>query len=385
MARQADLVILHHFGHDVIPIAALAVTDVPPVALHNHADHLFWMGGTVADTVCQLRGISRVLSDRRFVQNEVDLPIPLATAAGRLSREEARQQLAIPQDQVALVSVGRACKYIPTPTHDFLRTANAILEEHPQAHVYLVGVSAVEPLIRWDVAAHPRFHFVGPVEDPALYQQAADVYLEGFPFGSQTGCLESALAGLPVVLAYAPPLDLLATSDEALDGLTVTPTTEEAYRAEVSRLLADPRRHLRGQELRERVLAVHTGEGWRERLEAFYRHALSRPHAPRKLPASPCVASTRDVALSYWHELNGCSSLSRDGVGATIREVRLAAAHGARQAGQHRTALRLLCGSLRRWGWSDRVAKAILTLGLHWIAPPSRREPRPRLAGSRRS
>ena len=99
IARSADVVVLHHFGCDVVPIAALAVNDVPAVSVVNHADHIFWLGSTIADVVVNQRPISAALGPRRRVRGQFLLPIPLQDRSP-IARDAARDQLRIPREQL---------------------------------------------------------------------------------------------------------------------------------------------------------------------------------------------------------------------------------------------------------------------------------------------
>src|SRR5262249_31312392 len=151
--------------------------------------------------------------------------------------------------------------------HNFVRAAGEILARDPASHLYLVGVSRQDLEGTFESNPHERLHFVGSVPDASLYQQAADVYLEGFPIGSQTSLLEAAMAGVPVVRAFPPPMALRASHDDSLDDLAPVPASEEEYVDCVFDLMRDPeRREEFGRELRHSVLASHTGESWREKL-----------------------------------------------------------------------------------------------------------------------
>src|SRR5262249_42167593 len=111
---SADLVVLHHFWDDVVPILAFAVEGGAPVAGLTHTDQLFWLGSTVADSVVNQRGIGKDLSERRrFTKRNLVLLIPLEEPPGRLPRAVARGRLGIPDDQVVLLSTGSHYKYIP--------------------------------------------------------------------------------------------------------------------------------------------------------------------------------------------------------------------------------------------------------------------------------
>jgi glycosyltransferase involved in cell wall biosynthesis len=364
-AQYADLVILHHFGYDVTPVIALGVAEGPPVALVNHADHLFWLGSSVADLIIQQRGLSRVLGpERRCYRRDALVPIPLSPPLPTPSRAEARKSLGIPENQTVLVSVGRATKYVPTSQHHFVRAITHLLDRCPAAHLYLLGVSASDThvLVGWPI--HPRLHLCGSVPHAALHLRAADVYLEGVPFGSQTALLEAALEGVPAVRAYAPPLDLLAGSDEALDDLLPVPASEEEY-VERAAALVNHRSECQalGEELRRRVLESHVGNGWRGRLHGAYRQAMRMHHQPYKLPDTSCLTTARDVALSAWQARQHGPP---QGVAAIAKQVELAGAYLAREGGDYRGAFAILW----RWLRSDQadrpVVRALLRLLPHW-------------------
>jgi glycosyltransferase involved in cell wall biosynthesis len=367
-ARGADLVVLHHVAYDVIPELAFAVEDGPPVARLNTGDHLFWLGNSVADTVIHVRGASRVLDGRRFTCSDVMLPILLDDTAVPLTQARAREQLGIPAGEIVLLSVGRACKYIPTRKHHFVRTAARILDRHPEVHLYVVGASENDERVCGGVRPHPRLHFVGPLEDPSVYHRAADVYLETFPFGGQTALLEAALAGLPCVRAFAPPFDLVVADDEALDGLFTSPDSEEDYVEQTSLLIRDPEaRHYLGAKLKDQVLFYHTGEHWQRRLDEVYRHVCGLRHRPRPLPETTCLATDRDIALSIWQAYHMGNDSPLYDFADDVRKILLSTACSVRQTGNYRAALGLLCQCLRHWGWSSQVVRAAATLFPHWM------------------
>ena len=86
---QADIVVLHQHPDDVVPVVAFAAEGGPPVVIMNHADHVFWLGTSVADVVGNIREFGkRLCEERRFARHSMLLPIPLgAVARGRCSRD----------------------------------------------------------------------------------------------------------------------------------------------------------------------------------------------------------------------------------------------------------------------------------------------------------
>lgn len=301
--RSASLVVLHHSPFDIVPTVAFAISDCPPVAVLNHADHLFWLGSSVADIVINLRTPgSEHSSGRRFINCNTVLPIPLVDSAQVFTRSKAREMLGIPDHQCVLLSVGRGEKYRPCGLYDFVVTANKILDLQPDAHLYVVGESeaGISPYL--NVPLHKRLHFMGSIDDPSPYLLAADIYLESFPFGSNTALLEAALSALPVVPAFAPLFTLLVANNDALANHLPNPTDEEAYieRVDIFVNSLEQRREF-GATLRSLLLSVHTTEGWLEALSKTYQKTDDLIHNPHPIPIASCSMTSADIGLGLWH------------------------------------------------------------------------------------
>ncbi len=347
--RNADLVVLHHDPSDVVPTAAFAMHDCPPVARLNIADHQFWLGSSVSDVVVNLRTAgAEHTAKRRFVSSNTVIPILLADPVRQVSRQDARRVLGIGEDQVMLLSVGRDLKYRPCGSYDFVATANKILDRQPSVHLYVVGESLVgiTPFLR--CAVHERLHFLGSVEDPLLYHTAADVYLESFPFGSQTALLEAALSGLSVVPAYAPLFPLLVANDDAVQDLIPNPNNEREYLDRVDLLIQHPeqRREL-GETLRKRLLIDHTGPGWLNRLAAMYQETDRLTHGVRPIPASSCSTTDADISLSLWHVVADGKTYSAGASGDGVEAVLCHAGFLAKYVGDYANARRLAWRAVR--------------------------------------
>ncbi|MCI0703397.1 MAG: hypothetical protein L0241_20145 [Planctomycetia bacterium] len=376
IARDADLVLSHHFTEDVIPIAAFATTDGPPVGIINQSDHVFWLGSSVADTVVNLRQIGRVLSEaRRAVRHNTLIPIPLEEPPPALDRWTSRKQLGIADDRVMLLSVGRAEKYRPSSTHNFFATTGAILSAHPEAELHLVGVS--EDQARPFLPESARFRCAGEVESPGAYRAAADIYLEGFPFGSQTAMLEAGLAGLAPVPVFAPLSRLLVTQDEAFDELLVPASTEEAYRETVAELVRSPRgRAELGAECARRVRACHIGSEWLDRLAKLYETFAGLPHAPKPIAPTLAAETPDDVGLGVFHAFNTDGGCLGDDLRYKLRRAAFESAFAAREANDYLGAWRVLRLAKRSWGDDGSLAKAARKLLPHWLLRRSFRRTR---------
>jgi hypothetical protein len=354
-AQGADLVILHHAPGDAIPTLAFAEAGGPPVAVLNHADHVFWLGSAVADIVVNLRSVgAQYCAERRYAPVNVVLPVPLRDPSCQPTRAAARAALGI-ADQIVLLSVARAEKFWPCGDFDFVATAGRILARLPNAWLFVVGESAEGIARHLRAPPHERIRFLGPVENPAQIRAAADVYLETFPFGSQTALLEAALLGLAPVPAYAPLAPVLVANDDALGDLLPSPDCEEEYIERVVTLARDrDARQQLGRDVRERLLRDHVDQGWLRRLAAVYGRTDALVHRPRPIPVSACSMRELDLGLAWWQQTG------RGGRHSTHRHAVYVARRVGDYAQARRAAVRGILAAPGSWSAWRQLAAALL-------------------------
>lgn len=315
LAREmATRVVLHINPDDLIAGVAFGSPGGPPVMLVNHAAHLYWAGASITDLVLNCRGSALEAEWTRVhrgIPRGTTLPIPLPEAGGDVVKSDAQAQakvaLGIPAESVLLLTVGTSYKYLAFGELDFIAVAEKILEQLPHAQIVAAGPKEDD---RWRAArdrTDGRLRAVGSQSWAQIqaYHRAADVYLEGFPFGSTTALLEAALSGLPTVLAPASCPPPYATDGVALDDLLVRPGTIAAYQAEVIRLSNDPAaREVLGGKLRTAVAAHHVGNGWQEYLVGLdaklpSQHEIYPPSTP------PQIAQELQEYWADYHETWG--------------------------------------------------------------------------------
>jgi glycosyltransferase involved in cell wall biosynthesis len=268
---EADVVVLHIHPWEVISVVALGVCYGPLVLLMNIADHGFWIGGSVADVVLNLREsgedwIVRHRGIRRINYLPILLPTPdsLKKAGESCSelRASMRQALALPLDAPVLLTVGDAYKYKPIPGLNFFDAARVILTSCPEAYLLVVGPSEVGDWKALRQVTGGRVRAVGLQTDVSMYRACADIYLEGFPFGSNTAFLEACIEGIPCVRAprVCPPL---VTSDGVAPKQLEQPADVAAYVRRAIELIADKDERRRcGESLATAIRERHTGSGW---------------------------------------------------------------------------------------------------------------------------
>ena len=259
----AKIVVLHIHPFDPVASVAFAVEGGPPVVTLNHADHVFWYGSAVSDLVADIRPEGQRTSlDRRRIKRSELLPIPLRRTETPLSRAEFRKKLEIPEDRIVLLSVGTSYKYKPYGLLNFPDAMLKMVERDPDLLCIVIGPSPAEPA--WErVVAQSKgaIRVLGIVRDIVGYYCAADIYLEGFPFGSITASLDSVLVGTPVVRAPMLLTPLLGLGQ--YQGMNETAGSIEAYQAQVSSYVKDRAfREAAASRQRAAVESIHAGAGW---------------------------------------------------------------------------------------------------------------------------
>ncbi len=310
--RCASHVVLHVNMDDVIAGVAFGIDGGPPVLLVNHAAHVFWVGASIADSVINCRGSKLETYWTKTLRGALrcsTIPIPLLEAAsgccGPLpsaeAKSKAKERLGLPKNKVLILTVGSAYKYVASNGLDFIATCEDILSSVPEAFVVAVGP---KPNERWNLASErtgSRLRAVGilPRPEVSLYHQAADIFVEGFPFGTTTALLEAGLQGIAVVLAptLCPPP--YATDGVAVDDTLERPRTVEEFKAKVIHLIRNPAERCRcGATIRKSIIKHHTGAGWNK----YFENAIGTLPREHKVHSSLSTVRTPEVIHEYWSE-----------------------------------------------------------------------------------
>lgn len=285
IAATADIVVLHIWEHDVIPIIAFANKELsPPIIYVNHGDHCFWLGAAVSDVVANLRESGMRLSQkRRGIEAERNMLLPtiLEPSHRQLSRAQAKQQLGIDENSTLLLSIARAPKYRKTDGISFADAHVPLLKKHDRAILVVIGPGGSED---WSTAIQQtqgRIIALGHTEDTAVYYQAADIYVDSYPFVSITSLLEAGSYGVPLVSRYpysSDACEILGADMPGLTGNLIRVHDLEEYTTVLSRLVADEELRLSlGEATRRRIVEVHMGSNWQHNLEEVYTRAATLP------------------------------------------------------------------------------------------------------------
>jgi hypothetical protein len=306
----ANYVILHIDMADVICGVAFGTKGGPPVLLVNHAAHVFWTGASFVDLVVNCRGsaLERLWTSlHRGISRCATIPIPLLEqapfaserASGFERKHQAKEIVGIPTDSIAILTVGALFKYLPVNGLDFVEACESTLKQVPNAYLLVVGFVADSRWKKASIGLGSRIRVLGTVSQSQLdiIREAADVYIEGFPFGTTTSLLEAGLKGIPVVLAPAQCPPPYGSDGVALDEFLERPSTLEEYKSQIIQLSKDSyARTILGDKIRDAIAKHHTGLGWKRYLDAAIR-ALPDEHS-----TYPSVEPVRtpEAIHEYW-------------------------------------------------------------------------------------
>lgn len=286
IAAGADLIVLHVHNYDALPLIAFADRTQPaPIVLLDHADHLFWLGAAVTDLAVHLRQSGmRLAQERRGIAPERSmlLPTPIDLPQRLKSRIEAKRCLGLPGDGIVLLSVARSLKYRTVDGMTFADRHVPLLLRHPHVILLVIGAGRREDWAHAVASTDGRIITSDEQEQTRLYFEAADIYVDSFPFVSTTSLLEAGSFGLPVVSrsAHADRSAILSADVPGLIGFTITTASDEDYHTALSRLIMDQAYRVGlGEATKANIAGQHSGDAWLARLEAIYRTAMMLPRA----------------------------------------------------------------------------------------------------------
>lgn len=313
---EATHVIDHCHPHDPTPSLAFGIPGGPPVLKFNAADHVFWLGASVADLVLELRdsGMRCTLRRRGARRSEI-LGIPLVMPPAAARAGPARRALGLPPGARVMVTIASAYKYLPLPPWSFCDLMEATLASCPEAHLVAVGPSREGAFATLATRFPDRVQVLGERKDIEPIYAAGDVYVDSLPFCSLTSSLDASLRGLPVHRYRNEQAPLLSNDDPAFDGQAAE-STADAYVGALRRLIADPEEaRRRGEQGREATSRTHASSDWDERAEALLSSASSHAAAPA---CGEEQAEPADHGMAEWQHAVGF--LARSGIG--VQEIK---------------------------------------------------------------
>ena len=198
-------IVLHTHMDDPIALIAFGTPEFKrPVIFFNHADHIFWLGASIADLVADLDSQGHGITiHRRGIQKSRILGIP-PDAAQRsvIEKKAARKALGIAEQANLVFASGNINKFTPVADLSFAFILAQILDKEKESIGCVVGVTPDMP--GWEEHLAPfaeRLKLVQaiPYEQYCLWVSAADIVLDSYPVGGGTAMIDAVSFGKPVL------------------------------------------------------------------------------------------------------------------------------------------------------------------------------------------
>ena len=275
----ADVVVLHTHPFDPIPIMAFGIDKGPPVIILNHADHVFWLGSSIADMVASIRPSAELLTlTRRGSKRSMLLPIPLALPKINISKDDAKKQLGIDTKQKVLLSIANPYKYVSSGDYDFIQMLRRIDKKHKNVVSLVVGPQDVNQWQSLRIATGNRAKAFGIQNNLDVFHSAADVYLDSFCLGSLTASLEVGIKGVPVICMANGISKILSIDDVSYQKAKIIASDLTEYEKKVDEMIKQPKlRTSIGNDLAKCIKEDHV-DLWLQYLNKIY-DSLPKEHS----------------------------------------------------------------------------------------------------------
>lgn len=297
-ASRYQYVVLHTHMNDPVALIAFGTEAFKrPVILFNHADHIFWLGASVADYVADIGGsLHNLTVMRRGIPRAFVLRIPSEKTGMQASDQtKAREQLGIAPEQKMIFVSGHARKFDPTGKPDFADIIQQVAEVEPGVHFYLAGVSDKQELwakLTPDVRA--RITFTGRLDYKTqypLYLAAADLVINSYPVGGSTAIIDAIRAGKPLLA-----LSIVGQPGFLEKSQSYCATVQELA-DKASRMLSDAEyRETLRRELFDNWQTENSPEAWADRCRKLYS-LLPEYHRIYQIEPSLTDAGISDISL----------------------------------------------------------------------------------------
>lgn len=207
IASKYERIVLHVHMDDSVPIIAFGVESfTTPIIFFNHADHMFWLGVSIADMVVDFRQI-QITQSRRDITNIFVLGLPCMqvfekrTACG--NKQRFRKELGIDDSDFVLVTTGTPFKYHRIGSNSLCKQLVEIIRREERIRCYAIGPDKDVDYWHWaNVVSKGRILPLGVISDKEKYNkylQSADLYIGSYPFSGGVASLDAVQCGLPII------------------------------------------------------------------------------------------------------------------------------------------------------------------------------------------
>lgn len=204
IASKYEYIVLSTGPNDILPILAFGHKSFQrPIIFLNHADHLYWLGFSVADMIVELSndGVQFTKKHRGNIDTSYVLPIPIHPCIKKTD-EHFLDKLGIDKNDKIVVSMASSHKYNNSADEHFSKLCQSIVEENLNTYCIIIGPSPDELIwkkIYQKTAGHVIAVGILRKEEVQSIIKYTNLYIDSFPYRSYTSFLEFAVCGVPSI------------------------------------------------------------------------------------------------------------------------------------------------------------------------------------------
>ena len=299
IASSFECVLLVPLPKDVEHVIAFGTKDFNrPVGFYNTADHIAWIGISVADKIADMRSWGQAISFKhRGYSDSMIVPIPVENSAVALpSKLESRRILGLEADAKYLVTTARELKFTSVNGKTFPSRVDRLLEIVPDLVIIALGIrpGVFKDWAEFENKWQSRFRALGPVphSEFLLYQRAADLVMDSYPGESLTVMADAVFCGTPI-LSHSNSADWIVGSNASV-------ADNDKFTELAVKLLNSPEFAAHFSSETAKVLSSYAGaRAFANRQSAFMQELVNtRKHLPRDYSSTPMEFGQEECARS---------------------------------------------------------------------------------------
>ena len=286
IASQYEKIVLHIHMDDHLPLIAFGTSKFPrPVIFFNHADHLFWIGVSIADHIIDLREHGHMLTtDFRgsLSSSIIYLPVDVKEKP-QIDKKQSREMFGLPQDRPIIFTSGAPHKFKPIKNLDYSLFMKKVLKRQSNAFFVLVAPSKDMFKNIKDISEQNyKFLSAMPNDEYIKCLASADLVVDSMPNGGFLTLVDAVSAGIPVLSLKrdAAQLDFITHSKAYISGM------DELAQAAVDILNSEEKRRENVESITSSLAKISDTKVYQKKIHDLYKtykiHAV-HPFKSRKL------------------------------------------------------------------------------------------------------
>lgn len=196
LASSYELVILHIHMDDPTALIAFGTTNFKrPILFFNHADHIFWLGASIADCVANLNTIGeKVCKEKRNNHTSYMLGIPV---------DQMNFKKALKLNVGCKIFISGSCtKFRPVDEINFYRIISDILMRSKEVKFVIIGANIEDAQwkkVRKQFSNSVDFYETKSYKEYLSILSSCTLVIDSYPIGGGTALLDAVSCGIPVL------------------------------------------------------------------------------------------------------------------------------------------------------------------------------------------